>query len=69
MRIRFRCATTPFFEVLLGREYFNPLVIQYVLIDLRLLQLPLHASSGGCKALSEWFLFKGVLGDYKVLGT
>ena len=59
----------PFFVVLLDREYFNPLVIQCVLIGLQLLLLPLHGPGGGLKAPSEPFFLKGVLRDYKVLGT
>ena len=58
-----------FLEILLGREYFDPLVIQCIFTGLQLLLLPLHALGGGDEAPPEAFLLNTVFADYEVLGT
>ena len=69
MWIIFRCATTPFFDIFLGRECFDPLVFQWVLIGLQLLLLLFHTLGGGHKAPSKAFLLDRVFGYYEVLRT
>ena len=59
----------PLLEILLGLEYFDPFIVQSVLVVLQLLLLPLQAASGGDETSCEALLCNGVFGDYIVLGA
>jgi hypothetical protein len=59
----------PVFEILFGREYFDPLFVQRIRIGFQLLLLALHASSDGDEAPPEVLLFEGVFGEDVVLGA